>query len=610
MGNQLSSTPSEGLPSSQLSVPCGGTTGFANIEPNRCDNHRDTGSSQNGDEILEYLSTSKYHEHRNRIPTPVEGKCTWVTKHSSYTHWLEEKTSGLLWLSAEPGRGKSVIASFLVSHLSRRPDTIEQKSSTFALRAILHQLFTHRESLRRYAEPAFNAKGKKFADEVDTLWEILVQAVAEGGCGDVICVVDALDECEEGTLASLVHPVNRLLGSPTSDIPLKFIATSRPYDRIRTALGSLTTAIHLEGENEASAIRDDINRVIDQGIKNLESSMGQPRGLEYLRSLLVRSPDRTFLWVSLVLEILDSNLKGSPEELTKIGSTDPHNLPELYTKILGKITDRKKALRVLKIVVVAKRPLTLWEINAAFRIREQMSIMGLGDPPSEFERTVKRLCGLFVRVINSKIYLVHKTAKDFLIETSLPGGGDWQYTLCPIDSNFTMADICITYLAREDFGKNPVAIDDAGSAGPTKYALLNYAASHWVDHFRDSEHRHMELFDRSREIFEPGSARFLTWLGVYWESSGQSRPFPEDFTHLMLALWLRQGTVVDRLLEDGRDVGARSKQYGTALNIAALRNDKPVVSVLLERNVGVYIGGRNEIWYAKQLGGAGGRQHG
>ncbi|PWW73395.1 hypothetical protein C7212DRAFT_366195 [Tuber magnatum] len=97
-------------------------------------------------------------------------------------------------------------------------DSEEQRSANFALCAILHQLFVQRKDLYPYAEQEFVAKGKKFADEVDTLWKILVRAAAESGCAEVICVLDALDECEEVTLAALIRHVNRLSRSRPSGI--------------------------------------------------------------------------------------------------------------------------------------------------------------------------------------------------------------------------------------------------------------------------------------------------------------------------------------------------------------------------------------------------------
>jgi hypothetical protein len=369
--------------------------------------------------------------------------------------------------------------------------------------------------------------------------------------------------------------------------------------------------IRLKGEDEVDAITSDVTRVIDEGIEDLEKYWERPGELGYLRTLLESSADRIFLWVSLVLGILKESKDDSREEFTDIVTTAPRDLAELYTKILDKGASPDKARRILKIAVAAARPLTLREMSIAFRIRRNNSIENLEHLPGGFERTVKNLCGLFVRVIDSKIYLVHQTAREFLIRGSLPGRGNWQYTLCPKDSNLMIADICISYLSREEFAGSPLAIDTSGSISGKavndylqKYSFLDYAARHWPDHFRDSEDRGMELFELTRLICEDGSNHCLTWFQVYWYNTRWPDTFPKDSTHLMIASWLGQGMVVDRLLEEGRSINARSEIYGTALNIAAIRKDKDVTERLRRGNVKAYLGGKEyNILHTKKVSG-------
>ncbi|PWW73858.1 hypothetical protein C7212DRAFT_353589 [Tuber magnatum] len=583
MDNQLLSTPSEGL-----SSPQGNTTNSGNITNNHYRYREDTYSSQNYAEILRCRYTSAYGSHRNRTREPARGTCTWVTEHPKYTDWLRGDTSGLLWLSADPGCGKSVIASFLITHLKPRTEAIvcyfffkddsdEQRRATFALCAILHQLFSERRELCLYAQRQFETRGRRFTEEVDTLWNILVEAVTEGGCGNVICVVDALDECEEGTLAQLVRHLTSLSRPQGPRIALKIVVTSRPYLKIERGLASHPATIRLKGEDEVNAITADVTRAIDDTITELESFWENPGGLGYLRRLLLSSADRTFLWVSLVLEILKDSPGGSREEFTNIVSSAPRDLAEFYTRILDKSTNPDKARLILHTVVAAARPLTVEETDIALTVRrDHTSMRGLqGDLYPVPERSVKNLCGLFVRVIDSKIYLVHQTAREFLIKGSSPGEGNWQYTLCPQDSNLVLANICISYLLLEDVGNDPLAIGT-----PTRTT-------------RHVEHTgRMELFEPARLICERGSNRFLTWLKVYWEPQIPSLPFPHDFTHLMIASWLGHGTVVERLLEEGGGINARSQLYSTALNVAALRKDESITRALVESNAHAYLCGR------------------
>ncbi|PWW79887.1 hypothetical protein C7212DRAFT_307548, partial [Tuber magnatum] len=174
----------------------------------------------------------------------------------------------------------------------------------------------------------------------------------------------------------------------------------------------------------------------------------------------------------------------SPGEFSHIVSTGPRNLAELYTKILDKSKNPDTAQRILYIAAGATRPLSLREINVAFRIRQnQTTIADIEDYSSGSESTVKDLCGLFVRIIDSKVYLVHQTAREFLIRGILPGKGNWQYTLCPMDSSFILADICITYLSLEDFEQDPLGSYQGIGDYVQRYPLLNYTASHWAGHF-------------------------------------------------------------------------------------------------------------------------------
>jgi hypothetical protein len=178
-------------------------------------------------------------------------------------------------------------------------------------------------------------------------------------------------------------------------------------------------------------------------------------------------------------------------------------------------------------------------MNIALRVRREHSSMeDLADLSSGFERTVKNLCGLFVRVIDSKIYLVHQTAREFLIKGSLSGQGNWQYTLCLRDCNFIITDICISYLSIEEFAGSPLAIDTSGRVSEKavndylqKYAFLDYAARHWADHFRDSQYRRMELFEFTRLICGDRANHCLTWFQITG-SIPDSRIYSPKISHI------------------------------------------------------------------------------
>jgi len=105
------------------------------------------------------LKTSTYEQFKNINPDRVEQTCLWVLSHPMYQHWRDSATDGLLWISADPGCGKSVLSKSLVDEELRSgtigstvcyfffKDNDEQNSLATALCALLHQLFQHQPHL-------------------------------------------------------------------------------------------------------------------------------------------------------------------------------------------------------------------------------------------------------------------------------------------------------------------------------------------------------------------------------------------------------------------------------------------------------------------------------
>jgi ankyrin repeat domain-containing protein 50 len=122
---------------------------------------------------VQTLRTSNYEQFKDRNPTRLEGTCQWVLQHKNFRNWQESKFSSLLWVSADPGCGKSVLSKSLIdedlkSTESRvtcyfffKDDNEKQKSVTSALSALLHQLFSQRKSLIHHAMLDHAAEGSQ-----------------------------------------------------------------------------------------------------------------------------------------------------------------------------------------------------------------------------------------------------------------------------------------------------------------------------------------------------------------------------------------------------------------------------------------------------------------
>ncbi|EED23383.1 conserved hypothetical protein [Talaromyces stipitatus ATCC 10500] len=100
------------------------------------------------------FKTSTYEKFKNINPSRVEGTCEWVLNSPEYLRWWNATSNDLLWISADPGCGKSVLAKSLIdgvfpasdSNISIMyfffKDNDEQNNLATALCAVLHQLFS------------------------------------------------------------------------------------------------------------------------------------------------------------------------------------------------------------------------------------------------------------------------------------------------------------------------------------------------------------------------------------------------------------------------------------------------------------------------------------
>ncbi|KAF6234181.1 hypothetical protein HO173_007601 [Letharia columbiana] len=236
--------------------------------------------------LLRQTLASDYKSDKDLVSERVPGTCEWFFEDDRFLEWRDSNISKLLWVSAGPGCGKSVLARALIDERSLCTNTTAptvcyfffkdgQKQRTRganALCALLHQLF---ESTRliTHALPSYKSYRKKLRDAFSELWEILVKSAQDSEAGEIICVLDALDECEKNArnqlIDKLVHFFSQAESCQNTSIQLKFLVTSRPYDDLEQnfrRLSGVSTYMRFDGDEKSQRIGQDINLVIDAKI--------------------------------------------------------------------------------------------------------------------------------------------------------------------------------------------------------------------------------------------------------------------------------------------------------------------------------------------------------
>ncbi|EEA28223.1 hypothetical protein TMatcc_003457 [Talaromyces marneffei ATCC 18224] len=582
-----------------------------------------------------FRNGNPYENQKNRIPKRVSETCNWVLKNKKFLEWEQSDVSDLLWLSAKPGSGKSVVAKTLVDERLRATQpgyaicyfffkdiSSYQRSPASALAAILHQLFSAIPSLVRHALFPYELNGKELPLLLGIMFGILIDAATDPAVTQIICVLDALDECDEKERLFLIEKITNFYRDSKSCLPdqqpkLKFFLTSRPYDDIQFQFHQLiqeVPTIHLSGDEESAGISSEIDRVTITKVQQLAGEKGFDHDTtEFLLDKLLQVENRTYLWLSLLMEeIRTSHRRGNRREIERLVSELPRSVMDAYDSILNKSRDKQLARELLHIILAAKRPLSLEEMSVATALAGDLSYNSYEDigleSPNAFGRRIQNICGLFVTIDDGHVFLIHQTAKEYLMEKENGGSGDWRHTFHPNDSETLISSVCISLLSFECFekdplpdegfivyeesGVNPGSVSSFGISNAREgnvyvsgsyledHPFLDYAAKNWTEHCKNCELESQEVWQpRITTICDTRSLTFQRWFAIYRHANDGH--LPEVMTCLNVAAEFKFSNILRRFLEQGEDPNEPDAQGATPLQRAA-NSSKEATEILLK----------------------------
>ena len=445
--------------------------------------------------LLQVLS-SDYKGDKKNISDRSDGTCEWFLHNQAFLDWRDSNMTSLLWVSGCPGSGKTVLSKALIDDMTITNNILSSTVCYFffkasqerreraadALSAILHQLFQN-TNLVPYGFASYKNHGANLSQMFTDLWEILMKCAQDSEAGRITCVIDALDECEEGSrnhfireLACLCSPkgTNQRVGCS-----LKFIVTSQPCDDIKDQFERLSgkgSYLHIDIDSYSSDLGRDIDLVIDRQVKEFARNLDSDKQ-KFIADHLKSRDKRTYLWLVLTTDII----KKSRIEYCKFPNVKklllglPDKFSDQYNRILSRSKDPELAKKLLKIVAAATRPLTLMEANIALTIAmghqqgmayEDLELWSSDDFPS----ILKDLCGLIVAIHEDKLSLFHSTVRTFVfakatadspiatqqlsIKGSIrddPAQRDWEGCLDISNAHGLMCQICLDYLTLSNF---------------------------------------------------------------------------------------------------------------------------------------------------------------
>lgn len=462
---------------------------------------------------------------------------------------------------------------------------------------MLHQIFEqHPTSFSTQILDMLQDRGDKLLTSFRDLWDVFIAVTTYSSKREITCIFDALDECEVLGRRQLIEAASKFYSGKTAPSTLKVLFTSRPYLDIRRAFYTVTQylpTIHLSGESEEEV--DKISHEIDLVVRSKVVDIGDSLGLleeeqQLLQEELTRAPNRTYMWVHLVFDLLVNSIVDGLEDIPLIVKATPKTVDAAYDRILSKSPDIERAKRLLHIIVAATRPLTLQEIALASAIKphhRSISDLRLG-PEDRIQLNIRQYCGLFVTVIDSKVYLLHQTAREFLVSPLIHSATSplldkalqWKHSLHPKESSRILAEICMLRLSMSDFSLHDLERSPNKDQYITEHALLGYAAYFWTRHFRESDWEKSDwLVKKALTYFNPEFSESMVWFKVYQALATGHRP--RRFMPLLVACYFGVDIVVERLLEDGAEVNVKDESEFTPLYWASVNGQDAVVQQLL-----------------------------
>ena len=438
----------------------------------------------------------------------IADSCAWLTSKPEFKEWRAPGSSNpsILWLSGNPGTGKSILASHVINHLQEQNHNcsyfffkhgIAMKSSiSECLRSLAYQMALSNVEIRRRLLQLEESGVVLEKNDERVIWRKLFR----GGVFQATVVqpqywvIDALDEC------SKFQSVFSMISDAGTHLPLRIFITSRKTPELQRSFDELCPkAVHLE--DRLSDTIDDVKLFIAAKISRLSVEEGESSA--NLKVRILAKSGGCFLWVRLVMQELEHvwSEEGVEEVLNEI----PADMSMLYTRILENMSKVARAAKLAKAVltwvVCASRLLTLHEMQSALKL-------DINETAQSLERSISSTCGQLVFVDQrSRIQMVHQTAKDFLLQENL----DSEFAVKKSDGHARLATKCLEFLSSSDFkAPRPPMSKRAFKPTPTMdFPLSDYASTYFSDHMYKASSFDSEPWDA---LYEFLSTNVLSWM--------------------------------------------------------------------------------------------------
>lgn len=524
---------------------------------------------------------SQYHASLQEIR--ADEACEFLLGDSNLVSWYRAPDSRQLVILGDMGCGKTVSMAFLVDTLIRRNEhQLPQPKICYyycrddetgrvvhivsaLILALLEQLSGLKKTFFDWYKQAQASGCFEPASNIKKLEEFL-QMVIESLDRPLFIVIDGLDECDRASRNTLL----KLLKSLSQKTPrLKTLLSSRPQEEI---LEQLSGTARIDLVSNAERDRLIAAKTVETRLAYLPSNV---KALVVER--LSKRAQGSAIWTKMVVELVERRGIRALGSMSRFLDDQalPRDLSKLYHALLGRCTsddpeNHKFAITALRMLAVARRPLTISEISWAVALGTAPEVTSIAALAQEVDH--QRLMSLIQPFVSRvdfsdqnkrQVWLVHQSVKEFIISdysSNLPVPHDQAASVpaktpTPIDRciehlELHMMDICVRYLLLEEidqidlFSEEQVALENLPQAfdlfdndeGPAELDMncsweaweegmirydpserglgefFVYASCHWIHHFGAIAHDPLPDLASIERLCQAGSTRLHNWI--------------------------------------------------------------------------------------------------
>jgi hypothetical protein len=420
----------------------------------------------------------------------------WVLDHPDFRRWRDDAQTQLLWVKADPGKGKTMLLCGIIDELQEslgstgvlsyffcQATDSRINNATAVLRGLLYMLVSQQPSLVSHVRKKYDCAGKTMFEDANAwvaLKEVCADVLRDPCLTTTYLIIDALDEC----VTDLPKLLDFVAKQSSASSRVKWIVSSRNWPEIEGCLEQAGHKLRLSLELNAASVSTAVQVFIDQRVSELaQQNKYDERTKRAVLEHLASNANDTFLWVALVCQ----DLKSTPKwNVLKKLALFPPGLDSLYKRMMDQISESNGAEicpQVLASTAILYRPVTISELVALVEQLEDLV------DDLESVREIIGLCGSFLTLREDTVYFVHQSAKDFLFakayDEAFPDGIEDVHRAI-----FSRSLAILSRTLRRDMYSLEAPgypIENVKLPEVDPLAVSRYPCIYWIDHLCDSE---------------------------------------------------------------------------------------------------------------------------